>query len=385
MRTAIVFKSTLLPYSETFIREQVLALKDWRIILLGWRRIPELDLGTVDVRLTTPAGTGRVRQLLGAARRWLRRADPAIVGELRKEKPLLVHAHFGGEGLRAEPIARALGIPLLVTLHGVDINTSREYWESGRGGWRMRSYPRRLLKLASMPGTEFIAVSDAIRRRAIDFGIPATKVSTLYTGVDTQKFHPGGKPISERRPRVLFVGRLVEKKGCEYLIRAMDSVAKRVPDASLAIAGDGPLRGRLEELARRSAATVSFLGVLSPDRVLAEMHEARVLCLPSVRASSGDAEGFGMVLLEAQAAGIPVISSALGGAEEGLIDEVTGFRVPDGDVATLADRITLALLDDERATAMAAAARRFVEANFDIRLCAEKLSRFYEQHARAAV
>ena len=384
MRTAIVFKSTLLPYSETFIREQILACRDWRIILLGRRRIPGLNLGHIDVRLMETSGASYARRILGAIRWRLGLADPRIIQVLRREQPLLLHAHFGGEGVRAEPIARALGIPLLVTLHGVDINASREYWESGRGGWQMRSYPRRLLKLAHHSDTHFIAVSDAIRRRAIDFGIPAVKVSTLYTGVDTIKFLPGDMPIARRGRSVLFVGRLVEKKGCEYLIRAMASVRRRIVDASLTIVGDGPLQDRLEDLARRCGVAVKFLGVLQPDRVLAELHAARVFCLPSVQAKSGDAEGFGMVILEAQAAGVPVITSANGGAVEGLLDGATGFRVPPGDVEALADRITLVLSDDALATSMATAARKYVVANFDIRSCTEKLSCLYERYAQQA-
>ena len=81
---------------------------------------------------------------------------------------------------------------MLVTLHGYDININRGWWEAGYGGPAMRNYPKRLLELASHPRVSFIAVSEAIRRRAISYGIPEEKITVRYIGVDTSKFRAGG-------------------------------------------------------------------------------------------------------------------------------------------------------------------------------------------------
>jgi glycosyltransferase involved in cell wall biosynthesis len=132
----------------------------------------------------------------------------------------LLHAHFGVDAITAWPVAKALDLPMIVTLHGYDINICRKWWEAGYGGRVMRKYPSRLLDLAKEPRVRFIAVSEAVRRRAMSYGIPAEKLRVHYIGVDTKKFAPGDRSVVERERRVLFVGRLVEKKGYEYLIRA---------------------------------------------------------------------------------------------------------------------------------------------------------------------
>lgn len=189
----------------------------------------------------------------------------------------------------------------------------------------MRLYPHRLLQLAVEPRVRFVAVSDALRQRAIEYGIPSEKIEVSYIGIDSTRFRPGQVPICQRDLQVLFVGRLVEKKGCRVLIEAMARVRQQLPQAKLTVIGDGVLRGELEVQAAKQGAPVTFLGARSTDDVKAEINKSRVLCLPSITASSGDAEGFGIVLLEAQASGVPVVTSALGGATEGILEGATGF------------------------------------------------------------
>jgi len=109
------------------------------------------------------------------------------------------------------------------------------------------------------------------------------------------------------------------------------------------------------------------------------LNEARVLCLPSLTAANGDAEGLGMVLLEAQACGVPVVTSARGGASEGIIDGVTGFSFAENDVEELSERLYAVLADDVRALAMSHAARQFVLEAFDIRKCTQQLEDLYEE------
>jgi glycosyltransferase involved in cell wall biosynthesis len=218
-----------------------------------------------------------------------------------------------------------------------------------------------------------------VRARALAVGIPAGKVTTSYIGIDVAKFSPGPVPLSERPLRVLFVGRLVEKKGCEYLLRAMPAVQAKVPGAQLTIVGDGPLRGDLERLSREIGVNARFTGALSAGRVKEELDSARVFCLPSIRAANGDAEGFGLVLLEAQAAGVPAVSSALGGAAEGILHGRTGFQFEERNVAALSKCLIELLAHPDKSAAMGLAARAFVSGKFDIRKCTESLERHYNQ------
>lgn len=376
--TVLVYRSNLLPFSETFIKAQVLAYRNWRGILVGDRLLHQLDLDGLDVRLFEAGASQRTR-FLGKARKIL---GLPCGGVLRREKPDLLHAHFGPDAVMAAPLAEALNVPLVATLHGYDINITRQWWENGNAGAAMRRYPDSLLKLSARRGTHFIAVSDAIRRQAIAYGIPPQKVTTCYIGVDVSKIRPGPVPVFERRRRVVFVGRLVEKKGCEYLLRAAQIARSRIPEIELVIIGDGPLRSDLEKLSLALGVSARFDGARPAQDVKAELDQAQLLCLPSIRAQNGDAEGFGLVILEAQAAGVPVISSALGGADEGILHDVSGYRVKEGRVDVLAGRMIEILSNPQKAAEMGKAGRHFVSSRFDISQCTSTLERLYDHIAR---
>src|SRR5258708_1304206 len=234
-KTVLVYRNELLPSSETFIKEQVMALRDWRPVLVGRRLLHQLPLDNLDTRIVGPDSSSSQNNLLWKARRLLGIVPTHIRRSLEAEGAQLVHAHFGMDALDAWPLARALNLPMLVTLHGYDINTYRKWWEAGNAGIRMRFYPRRLLRLAQQQPVTVLAVSEALRQRAINFGIPAEKIALNYIGIDTSKFTTGQLPIPQPPPHVLFVGRLVEKKGCHYLIDAMSVVQSEVPPAQLVI------------------------------------------------------------------------------------------------------------------------------------------------------
>src|SRR5690606_38340612 len=200
----------------------------------------------------------RLRQVLG-------RPHPATVTTLRDIRAELVHVHFGTDATDIWASVKAAGLPMLVTLHGYDINIHREWWEAGHGGIHRRGYPRRLLQMAHEPAVHFIAVSQAIKRRAIEYGIPEHKITVCYIGVDTERFKPGGLPIDQRRKRILFVGRMVEKKAPLLLIRAFAEVRKQVPEAELAMIGDGPMLKDARKLAQALDLPVEFLGAQGTD------------------------------------------------------------------------------------------------------------------------
>ncbi len=377
-KTVLVYRNELLPVSETFIKEQILALEDWRAVLVGRKRLNELPLDDLNVRIVGAASPAFSSRVSWKAHRLLRSIPSHIKRSLEAEAPCLVHAHFGPDALDAWPLARALNLPMLVTLHGYDINTYRDWWEAGKGGPAMRTYPRRLLKLVEQPRVGFIAVSEAIRQRAIEFGIPGEKITVNYIGIDTSKFAPGSIPIAQRPAHVLFVGRLVEKKGCRYLIEAMSAVQKDVPDARLIVVGDGPLRHSLEQLAQRIGVNVDFRGAQSSAYVKRELNAARVFCLPSVTAESGDAEGFGLVLLEAQASGVPVVTSARGGAAEGIREGVTGYRFAEGDIEILAAKLISLLKENKILRQMSEQGSRYVAQEFDLTHRARQLEILYD-------
>jgi glycosyltransferase involved in cell wall biosynthesis len=343
---AAIFRAPLFNGSETFVQTHAAGLRRYRAVVAGVE-----DKGNALAKLR-PAliveREGWRLKLLGSA--------PRLLGRLRDARPALVHAHFATDGLLALPLAEALGVPLVTTLHGFDVTRSRAaLLRSGRPGWmRYALLGRRLRERGAL----FVAVSDAIRRRALAQGFPAERTVTLLNGVDLDRFQAG----TPEPGLVLHVGRLVEKKGTALLLRAFAEVARRRPEARLVIVGDGPLRGRLE---RQGGERVTFTGALRPDEVADWMSRAWLLAAPSVTAADGDSEGLPTVVFEAAAAALPVVASDHSGLPEAVLDGETGFVVPEGDGAALAGRIEALLAAPELRARMAVAARRLAEARFD--------------------
>lgn len=386
MKKIAIFRSDLLSYSEIFIRDQALAMRQWRPVMLGHRLVPDgLSLEGLEVQLLEDSRPGRHGGALESLRYWWNVPNPEHVTALKRMGVDLVHAHFGTDAVDIWPVVKSAGLPMLVTLHGYDINIHREWWEAGNAGLRRRVYPRRLLAMARHPRVSFIAVSEVIRRKAIDYGIPGNKLTVSHIGVDTGRFSPGGSPITQRPRRILFVGRLVEKKGVACLLDAFTKVREKVCDAELVIVGDGPLRALLEQQAFDLGLPVVFLGALQRDQVKRQLDESRVFCLPSVTARNGDAEGFGLVVLESQACGVPVVTSACGGSEEGIEHGVSGFRFPERDIEALTEALARILTEDALLSRMSLASRSFVMHKFELIDCTQTLERAYDQRVEEPV
>ena len=166
----------------------------------------------------------------------------------------------------------------------------------------------------------------------------------------------------------------------------MRQVQRRLPDAELVVVGDGPLHEASAQMAAGLGVNARFLGAQPSTMVRQLLDEARVLCLPSITAANGDAEGFGLVLLEAQACGVPVVTSAKGGREEGIRHGITGFAFAEGDHAALVGHLLKVLTDDALATSMGLEAVRFVAERFSLADCTLALERYYTRlsyrHAR---
>src|SRR5262249_5000697 len=133
---------------------------------------------------------------------------------VRRLGPRIIHAHFGYDAVLVYDIARMLNVPLVVTLHGSDITRDRAHWRSGSEGYFFRRYPDKLTAMFADSNVHFIAISQAVRATAIERGAPPERTHLFYTGVNCAFFAPAGRPVPERQ-NVLFVGRLVEIKGCE--------------------------------------------------------------------------------------------------------------------------------------------------------------------------
>ena len=264
-------------------------------------------------------------------------------------------------------MARTLGIPLVVTFQGCDATLYDEFLRGNRF-YSARAYIRGR-KALDAEATLFIAVSNFIRDEMIRQGFSPNKIVVHYVGVDTELFcaDPGVK----RESIVLFTGRLDEKKGCEYLIRAMAKVQSESPDMELMVIGDGPLRSELEQLAGQRLRKYRFLGFQTPKVVKYWMNRARMFGAPSIRARSGDAEGYPNVFAEAQAMRLPIVSFASDGVREAVAHGETGFLAPERNTDELAHYLQRLCAGE--------AARRRVSTQFNLRTQTRKLEELYLQ------
>jgi glycosyltransferase involved in cell wall biosynthesis len=159
----------------------------------------------------------------------------------------------------------------------------------------------------------------------------------------------------------------------------MARIQDRHPGAELVVVGDGPLRQDLEQLAASELRKVRFLGRQTPSEVHSLMNSSQVSCVPSVRAPSGDAEGLPMVVLEAMAMELPVISFAPGGVTDAIVDGETGYLAPERDEEALAIHLDRALGDPELCRRMGEAGRARVRADFDLERQTAKLEELYKE------
>jgi colanic acid/amylovoran biosynthesis glycosyltransferase len=365
----VIFCDHLLYPSETFIQAQVGALREYEPVFAGSRRVPGLELPAEKVYLVNEGGPfakfHEIRfKVWGTA--------PALTKQLKELKPVLLHAHYGPNGLRVLPLVSRLKVPLITTFHGTDITITDIRHHKTYLGFRYYMANRGKLKASS---ATFLAVSKFVERRLLDHGFPADRTLLAYTGIDTTKFRPAS---AEDRPNILFVGRLVKQKGAEFAIRAAGEVQKQLPDVELVLIGDGSMRQELENLAKQSLRRYRFLGMRTPGEVHDWMSRASVICMPSVTMPSGEAEGFGMVCAEAQAVGKPVVAFQSGAISEIIRHERTGFLAVERDWQSLAQYLVILLQNADLRLQFGLAGREVIVREFNLERCTRRLEEIYD-------
>lgn len=267
------------------------------------------------------------------------------------------------EGFLAWLVYRRLGLPYIIYVHGEELNVvgnSRELTWMTR-----RVYRDAAMVIANSHNTARI-LRDA-------WPVSEDRLRVMHPGVDTSHFRPAPRDRDVRRrlawddrPVVLTVGRLTKRKGQDQLIRALPAIAEAIPDVLYAIVGNGDERQRLEQLAVETGVSdrVVFHGELATAELLAAYQQCDVFALPN-RVVDGDFEGFGMVLLEAQACGKPVIAGDSGGTVEATNAPHSGRIVRQHYPEELSTAVIELLRDESLRTKMGAIGREWVQTNFD--------------------
>jgi len=190
--------------------------------------------------------------------------------------------------------------------------------------------------------------SSATRKACVDAGLDEDKLEVIPFGVDTEFFRPIDVPRTDNYFHILSVGYLIERKGHEYLIKAMKEIVKERDDVRLKIVGSGPLEGKLKSLISELNLDpfVEIIKNVSDDELLKLYNFSDVFVLPAVVDSQGNTEGLGVVLLEAMACGVPVIGSDVGGILDIIKDRENGLLRREKDFLGIS-RVIIKLVKDE--------------------------------------
>lgn len=371
-----------IPISETFVYNQSMRLNSFEAFIVGSRRPSRtgIDLPPQQLCLVNQGGvSGWSREL---AWKVLGYVPADVVEWARSLRPLVVHSHFGPYGLIGMPLAKRLGIPLVVSFHGTDATLKpMRALRSAHFMHRLFILRRRAL---SRFATRFVVQSDYVRRIVIDrLGLPAEKVVTIRHGIDLEDFRP--EEDASEWGHVLYVGRLIDRKGLPMLIRALGEVRRRHNGVKLTVIGDGPKREAYEALARQELREgFQFLGARPQADVREYMKRAYLFCMPSVTMPDGEAETQGMVFVEAMAMCVPVVSFASGGIPEVVRHGDTGLLAPEGDIPALVDHLTTLLDNPTMRDMYGARGREWVEQEFNLERQNMKLERLYHDLAPMA-
>lgn len=251
----------------------------------------------------------------------------------RDEIDVLVGSNAYPDGVACVWLGRLLGIPTVVQALGSDLNVTPR----SRG-------PRRILSWTLPRADRVVTVARSLTARAIELGAPPARTVTIPNGVDTRRFRVRDRRtcreqlgLSRDAKWIVFVGNVIESKGVLDLLAAFEALAPEVPDARLAIVGDGAALGRCRELALRLPDRVFVAGARANDEVAVFMGAADVCTLPSWR------EGTPNVVLEALASGRRVVATRVGGIPDVITSDAHGELVEPRDVAGLAGALRRAL------------------------------------------
>ena len=272
-----------------------------------------------------------------------------------------LHAHFGTIATTTSRLAaRMAGITYSFTAHAKDI-----FHES---------VDTDVLRAKLADAAAVITVSDYnINFLKQKYGEAASKVVHINNGLELSEF-PFAEPV-DRPPLIFAVGRMVEKKGFDHLIRACALLRNRGRNFRCEIAGGGVLTGELTALVQKLELEehVFLLGPQPQGTIREKLHQASVLAAPCVIAADQDRDGLPTILLEAMAMGAPCVATDVTGIPEILFDGETGLHVPQGDDEALAKACERLLDQPDTRVHLAKNARQLIEEKFDIRKNAQQI------------
>lgn len=283
--------------------------------------------------------------------------------DINKRKMDLIHTHFATMGPLAETLSKLTGLPYTLTAHAYDIYMNPNVKQ---------------LKHTMENAESVITISEYNKKYMRELGV-TNNIEVVRCGLNLDKFNL----INNKRRtinkdgniKILTTARLVEKKGIEYLIKAVPLVTEEIKNCKFTIIGGGPLEGILHNLSAELGVDryIDFKGNVSDSELIQYYQNSDIFILPCVVTENGDCDGIPVAMMEAMAVGLPVISTNVSGIPELVEDGVSGILVQPKDDKAIADAIVALCSDRELRVRMGELGRKIIERKFNITFEAEKL------------
>ncbi|MFC0516640.1 glycosyltransferase [Mucilaginibacter angelicae] len=341
-------------FSETFIQAQIDRLKGNKKVLYGGDFPLYDDQGKFLIRSKLWLLVYLIQKRL-FKKREIGVRTRALADYLKKNDIDVVLAEYGMVGAMIASACKMAGVPLVIHFHGADAHhrpTIAKY--------------QQLYHKAFDYASAIVAVSNDMVQSLKKIGAPAAKIHLNPYGVDGEKFPL--IDISNSGPYFLSVGRFVEKKSPQSVIRAFKKVNEDFPEAHLWMVGDGPLFDEAKQLITELSLTgnVTLTGVMTATEIRKLMEKVRCFVQHSVTAADGDMEGTPNTILEAASSGLAIVSTAHAGIKEAVLDGIAGFLVPEHNIDEMAAKMLSIAGDVKLAAKMGLAAHDHIVQNYDI-------------------
>lgn len=285
----------------------------------------------------------------------------------------IIHCHFGPNGLRGLALSDigALHGKLVTSFYGYDVS---EFPQQRRSNPYTKLFAR---------GDRFLAISQEMRQKLVELGCEPNRILVQPLGVKPRMFAPARLSAPGRPVRILSIGRMVPKKGIEYGLMAVAALIREETNIEYVIIGDGPLRRKIESFVEDLGlgSIVRLVGWALRPEIVRALGDADILLAPSVTSESGDQEGTPVVIMEALAAGVPVVSTWHAGIPEVVRDGFSGFLAPERDVPRLVNALQLLIRNPEWRARMGAQGRASIEERHDIGKLNNRLLEIYRDIA----
>lgn len=386
MKAVIHYGGSYLPITQTWIYGQIKNLKRYQPIVYALRT-ENLDIYPTE-KVRALESKGNLRSLFTIVNKGcnkLFKFYPYFIFTLRRDRPKLIHAHFGPSGYSFLRLKGIFKLPLITSFYGYDLSMLPHQ------GSRWKSRYKKLFR----EGDCFLVEGHYMEKCLVGLGCPGEKIIVQHLGVDLKqiRFIPR-EPERSGEIRVLIAGSFREKKGIPYGIEAFGRVRRAYPQLQLDLTIIGDSNGAPEEEKEKEKILttikkhrlnhcVRMMGYQPHSVFLREVERHHIFLSPSVHASNGDTEGGVPVsIIEASASGMPVLSTTHCDIPEVIIDKENGYLVPERDTDALVEKLGFLISNPDIWEQMGRNGREHIEKNYNITTQVQKLEETYDMVAR---